>query len=305
MKGTLNILPNLFIVGAPKSGTSTLHIWLGQHPEALGSKPKETYYFVDPGTHMFDACSHVINGLDGYQRYFEHISLRDAEAVKVIFESTPSYMYQDTALRYLPGLASAPKFLFLLRQQGNQIYSLYNYFRENWSWVPRTMGFGDFIQAVESQDQDFGGNELASNALGNADYLKHLEKWRSKVGFERMKVLLFEDMLHSPQQFYSDILEWLRLSPSVEVGERPHINQTYFVRSPFLQKVNIRVRDKLPKGRGYRLLRNLYHTFNAQSKIAINEEDARLIDGLNERYKQRNVQLAQRFDIDLKRWSGF
>ena len=38
---------------------------------------------------------------------------------------------------------------------------------------------------------------------------------------------------------------------------------------------------------------------------AENEEDARLIDGLNERYKQRNVQLAQRFDIDLKRWSGF
>lgn len=36
--------PDLFIVGAPKTGTSSLHRYLEQHPDVFMSRPKE------PGT---------------------------------------------------------------------------------------------------------------------------------------------------------------------------------------------------------------------------------------------------------------
>ena len=39
--------PNLFIVGAMKSGSSTLHAYLGEHPEIFMSEPKEPCYFVE------------------------------------------------------------------------------------------------------------------------------------------------------------------------------------------------------------------------------------------------------------------
>ena len=39
--------PNLFIIGAMKSGTTSLHVLLGQHPSIFMSEPKEPCYFVD------------------------------------------------------------------------------------------------------------------------------------------------------------------------------------------------------------------------------------------------------------------
>ena len=37
--------PNLFLVGAPKSGTTTLHFWLNCHPKVFMSDNKEPRYF--------------------------------------------------------------------------------------------------------------------------------------------------------------------------------------------------------------------------------------------------------------------
>ena len=40
--------PNLFLIGSMKSGTTTLHDLLAEHPDISMSEPKEPCYFVDP-----------------------------------------------------------------------------------------------------------------------------------------------------------------------------------------------------------------------------------------------------------------
>jgi hypothetical protein len=40
------VLPNFFIAGAPKSGTTSLYHYLGQHPEIYMSPIKEPNYFA-------------------------------------------------------------------------------------------------------------------------------------------------------------------------------------------------------------------------------------------------------------------
>ena len=37
--------PNLFIVGAPKCGTTSLHYYLNQHPDVYLCEPKEPNYY--------------------------------------------------------------------------------------------------------------------------------------------------------------------------------------------------------------------------------------------------------------------
>jgi hypothetical protein len=39
-------LPNFFIVGAPKSGTTSLYAYLGQHPQIYMSPVEEPSYFA-------------------------------------------------------------------------------------------------------------------------------------------------------------------------------------------------------------------------------------------------------------------
>ncbi len=42
-------LPNLFVVGAPKSGTTALHRYLDQHPQVAMSAVKEPKFFLADG----------------------------------------------------------------------------------------------------------------------------------------------------------------------------------------------------------------------------------------------------------------
>ena len=44
----------LFIIGAQKCGTTSLHHYLGQHPELTGSKPKEIDFFSYDGLYKKD-----------------------------------------------------------------------------------------------------------------------------------------------------------------------------------------------------------------------------------------------------------
>ena len=40
-------IPNLFIIGSPKCGTTSLANWLNNHPQIFMSKRKEPEYFCD------------------------------------------------------------------------------------------------------------------------------------------------------------------------------------------------------------------------------------------------------------------
>jgi Sulfotransferase family len=44
---TVSALPNFFIVGAPKAGTTSLYYYLGQHPDVYMSPVKEPNYFAE------------------------------------------------------------------------------------------------------------------------------------------------------------------------------------------------------------------------------------------------------------------
>ena len=297
------VVPNFLICGAPKAGTSSLHAWLADHPEALGSTEKETYFCVDPGSHMHRPGANVSDGLEGYAQYFD---LRSKSKPKILLESTPSYLYSETALRYVPDLPSAPKCLFVVREPGQQIYSLFRYFQSNWSWIPASLRFSEYLSVLRqpTDTQQFRGNELAQNALGNARYVEHLLPWRDRLGPERMMVTTFDRLKHDPKGLTQEVAAWLGLDPAFYESYRfPRENETYAVRSPALQRVNVAIRARLPKGAAYRALREIYRRFNTRPPLDPESEDRVLIERLAQEYAQANHRLREEFNLDLPGWA--
>ena len=49
-------LPNLIIIGAPKCGTSSMHFYLGLHPQIYMSQPKELNFFQLEKTGIKEKC---------------------------------------------------------------------------------------------------------------------------------------------------------------------------------------------------------------------------------------------------------
>ena len=57
------VLPNFFVIGAMKGGTTALHVWLARHPEVFMSRHKELHFFTHPQMYP--------DGVAGYAKHFE------------------------------------------------------------------------------------------------------------------------------------------------------------------------------------------------------------------------------------------
>jgi len=295
--------PNFLICGAPKAGTSSLHVWIADHPDALGSSEKETYFCVDPDTHMYRPKANIADGLEGYGQYFE--SLPGAQP-KIILESTPAYIYYQTAIKHVPDLPSKPKCLFVLREPAQQIYSLFNYFQTNWSWISGDLNFGDYLKVLrKNPGKDmFNGNELASDALKNASYVDFLVQWRERLGSERIMVQSFDSFKTDPKAFTKCVASWLGLDPTFyDTYDFPSDNETYAVRNRFLQRINVIVRGLLPQGKLYQWLKNIYRSLNTRKPSGPDVDNRALVAELALEYKASNDRLRQEFDLELSDWA--
>ena len=296
-------LPNLIIAGAARCGTTSLHTWLTAHPDVAGPSRKETGYFVDEHSHAFNPLANFrIHGLSGYEKYFDHGAAR---RTRILLEVAPDYMCQQTAVNYLPLIPSRPHFLFILREPAAQIYSLFNYLKNNFQYLRKDMSFASFIELSRERSSDLAHHELLQNAVANGHYIALINQWIERAGVDHVNVCLFEDMVAENLNFMKGISADLGIDPTFY--QRYHFpieNETYRARSTALQSLNIAVRKRLSKGPAYHLLRRMYRRFNtAKGQVGTPDEDLRLIDQLREDYTESNRALAEQFTLDLRCWS--
>ena len=95
---------NLFCIGCPKSGTTTLFKILCQHSQIHTPKFKEPFFFNN---------SNYQNGIDWYANtYYD-----DIKNEKWVLDFTPSYLYSDEALFRINEYSKGKdlKFIVMLR----------------------------------------------------------------------------------------------------------------------------------------------------------------------------------------------
>ena len=102
-------LCNLVIPGAAKSGTSSLHDLLDQHPEVNMSKPKEPQHFSFEDLYMRGAVAH--NSL-----------FRNDKKYRYHGESSQCYMIHHVAMKRIKDSLSCPKIIIILRHPVDRLY---------------------------------------------------------------------------------------------------------------------------------------------------------------------------------------
>ncbi len=175
-------LPTFIIVGAQKSGTTTLHDLLGQLPQVWVSDPKEL--------HFFD--KHHERGLPWYQEQF-----RPAPGQQAWGESTPFYLYKDRARRAMTDALPSASFIAILREPISRAYSHY--------WFSRSKNaeqIGTFAEAVEAEPARLSakrdGQPAKGSYLDRGRYHRQLVDLAARVGRERILVHLTDDLRDDP-----------------------------------------------------------------------------------------------------------
>ena len=114
------MLPDFLVIGAQKSGTSSLFRYLDQHPQVRGSVPKEVHYFSGGFTPAPDTYA---RGEGWYRAHFPKKAAM-GQGVRA-FEATPLYLLHPLAAGRIHALMPAVKLVAVLRNPTDRALSHY------------------------------------------------------------------------------------------------------------------------------------------------------------------------------------
>lgn len=206
-------IPNFFIVGAPKAGTSSLYEYLKQHPDIYMSPVKEPHYFCShqfpdrfagPGDEEFSRS--VFREMSPYEQLFADRGKR-----QIAGEASVFYLhYPDTAERIRQFNPDA-KVIAILRNPVDRAWSAYMHLvrdnRENLAFEQALRREGERIRN--------GWRPLWwYEALGR--YSDQIARYKSQFDSAHFKVFLYED-LRDTAHLLRDVLEFLGVDPDVPI----------------------------------------------------------------------------------------
>lgn len=252
--------PGLFIVGFTKCATSSLHKWLVHHPEIAGGARKELEYLYDRESYFYRAGeSYHDLGLEGYKTLFP-----DADPDAIWLDSTPAYAYHKTALDVIAAMDPAPVCVFVTRDPIEHLRSTYHYFSNNKLYIPSDISLERFMEmAVSGEAQTAFPQDHLKHALAWARFEDWMTLWRDALPADRIVELDMRAMLANPAIAVTRVLDALGLDAAPYSGyDFPGENETYYVRSRSVQRVNTLVRRLIPKGAVYDRMRALYRRLN-------------------------------------------
>ena len=228
------MLPNFFVIGAAKSGTTSLHDYLGQHPQIYMSPVKEPNFFSflgnPPDFNGPNLASEgpILKDRLHREKYaysivdwkaYEHLFARAGEAA-AIGESSVSYMYFPDAARNIKAHVPDPRFVAILRNPVDRAFSKYKQFVRDASEP-----LSSFDLALAAEDERKRENWSPTWFYKDRGfYCRQLRRYYDLFGRDRIFVTLFDDFSADPKQVCRQIFDFLGVEPSFEIDDEEQHN---------------------------------------------------------------------------------
>lgn len=181
-------LPNLFIAGATKCGTTTLYHHFNQHPEIFMSPVKEPRFFCCPSPNLENF--RYPQDQKEYENLFQNVSNE-----RLIGEATPAYMHSTEAIERIQKKIQAPKFIFSIRNPTDRAFSHYKMmYRKN---IAGANFYHEFKKDIKRQSK-IESSYLTGGIYGTGLYDHWLEKYIEAFGKENIYVMIFERWTKNP-----------------------------------------------------------------------------------------------------------
>jgi Sulfotransferase family len=198
-------LPNLFIVGAAKSGTTSLHVTLDGHPDVFMSPFKEPHFFSRPAVDARHAAHfRQIAAEDEYRGLFA-----DGADAAVVGESSTSYLWEAGACARIGERCPSAKIVICLRDPVERAFSHYlDNVRDGLERRP-------FTQALS--DEHLHGGDWLTGYLDVGLYAGQVQRYVDAFG-SSVLVLYFERLVSDPEADLRRLIAFLNLDPDMMPG---------------------------------------------------------------------------------------
>jgi len=298
-----NKLPNFLIVGAAKSGTSSLHNYLNQHPQVfMPSYNKEGMKVKEPRFLIKDLVEHRLhNGVwtfDEYQLLFNKVTDE-----KAIGESTVLYLYYfEEAIKNIKyRLVKNTRIIIMLRNPVDRAFSAYNHVARS---VKEQLSFEE---ALEIEHERLELDPTLTPMVMYKDMGLYCNMVKAYLdNFENVHIIMYEDFKNDTAKEVKKTLEFLGLDSkvSLDTGSNHNVGGKRW-KTPFFK--HFFVKDNLVK----KLFRKVF-SFSVRKKARIflesilkqtsNPINQGTRDNLVVFFKEDVSKLEQLLRINLKHW---
>ncbi len=208
----LRLRPTFLVIGAQKSGTTSLHGYLAAHPAVLCATVKEVRYF-----------SPFYSRGDSWYRAHFPLAIRGAMVRRrvgvrpAVGEASTRYLFDPRAPERVYRFNSHMKLIAVLRDPVDRAYSHYQ-MEHRWGREPLS-----FEEALEGEEERLGPElrRMLNDPLASSDaaarcsyvtrgrYAEQLELWLRCFPREQLLVLTSEELLRDPTDVMSRVARFL------------------------------------------------------------------------------------------------
>jgi hypothetical protein len=302
-------LPDFFIVGQPKSGTTALYEMLRHHPQIYMPDSKEPWYFADE---LLERSPPRPGGtpttLAQYTAMFA-----EAQPGQRAGEASAFYLWSQTAARRIAEVAPEAKIIAIMREPASFLRSLHLQLVQVYVETE-----ADFRRAIELEQARRRGEFVSRytywpKAILYSDHVRYVEQLRrfqERFGRERMLVLIYDDFRADNETTVRRVLRFLDVddghpirvteaNPTVEVRSQ-RLNELIHAvsvgRGPLSHGVKAAIKAISPR----RLRRRALHATKERLLYAQAQPvDEELMLSLRRRYKPEVVALSEYLERDL------
>ena len=212
LTGFLHVLPDFYLIGSQKSGTTSLFEYLLQHPSIPSNLSKDIRFF--------DKYYH--KGTNWYRLYFPINTkkfLKQAPQNFCVGDGTERYLDHPHTAKRIKKLTPNAKLIVLLRNPITRTYSHYNFN------VNRGLENRSFENAIEFEKKvisiefekmlknpNYYSNEyFRFSYIDRSIYVNKLKRWMEVFPKEQFLILQSEKFFEDPSKVYNQVLKFLNL----------------------------------------------------------------------------------------------
>jgi len=198
----MNKIPNLFVIGASKCGTTSLWHMLDLHSNVFMTTPKEPWFF---------SFSNYKDNLGWYSSLFVKVN-----GEKIIGEASP--IYSETTLipeipKRLYDFNPDAKIIYIVREPVSRLKSVWRQTLSSGHWHQQVYkNYTDVEVATMPKDFEKAIFEYPP-FIEASKYWTHLNNYRKFYNDENILVLFFEDFKAYPTDTYHKICDFLAIKP--------------------------------------------------------------------------------------------
>lgn len=222
-------MPDFFIVGAPKCGTTALYAYLRQHPDLFMPFHKEPLYFGSDLTRRYGAMSEA-----------DYLSLfRAARPDQLVGEASAWYLYSTRAAEEIHHASPHARVIVMLRNPVDVMYAQHSQllFSEQED-IP------DFAEALIAEPDRVQGRRLPPGPIRPENlfygrmvrFSEQLQRYVEVFGWDRIHLIIHDDMRRDVAGEYRRVLDFLGVDPTF-TPEFRFANENKSVRRRWIQRL--------------------------------------------------------------------